>query len=316
MLSFILRRLAFGVFVIFVVIFIVFALIDLAPGDPAISSLGTFATPEQRAAYAIEHGLNDPLPIRYVRFLVAIAHGDLGTSLVRQVPVRDLILRSLPITAQLALLAAGIALLLGGALGVIAAARRDRASDRIIEAATVFGIAAPDFWVGLMAISIFAVQLGWFPSGGFVDISAGFLPWLHALAMPALVLALPIASALARVVRASLNEELSKDYIRTARGIGLHPAVVIGNNGLRNALVSPITAFGLRLGYILGGAIIVEALFNIPGIGGLLLTAVNQGDIAVVQGVAVVNAIIFVVVNLLVDLTYLLVSPKLRTAQS
>lgn len=305
-------RLVSGVIVLLTVTFVIFVLIDLAPGNPATSVLGREATAEQREEFAEEHGLNDPIPVRYVRFLGDVARGDLGRSFVQPADVGDLIVRAFPKTAQLTLMATVIAMLLALTVGVGGALFRRRWPDRLLEGASVVGVASPEFWLGLMAISLFAIQLQWLPSGGYVEPSESLSGWFRSMLLPATALAVPLGSAVGRILRSSLGEELQRDYIRTARGLGLHPIVIVGRNGLRNALLTPMTALGLRIGYLLSGAIIVESIFDIPGMGFLLLNAVNQGDVAVVQGLAIVGATGVVIVNLIVDLLYIGLNPRLR----
>jgi peptide/nickel transport system permease protein len=313
-LRFIGRRLLLAVPTAFGVILAVFLVINVAPGDPATSALGFTADAEARARFAQEHDLDAPVWERFPKFVGDVVHGDLGSSLVRPESVTELIGQRLPVTVQLAGAAVVIAVAASLLLGLVAAFYRDRWPDRAINLATAGGLAAPDFWIGLLAIQIFAVALGLLPSGGWVPFGQDPVGWARSLIMPATVLAIPLAAAMTRVLRASVADELEKDYVRTALGAGLSPQRILGRYVLKNALLAPITVLGLRLGYLLGGAVIIEAIFAIPGIGGLLVDGINQGDIAVVQGVALVGAFLFVFVNLAVDVLYGLLNPRIGSA--
>ncbi len=311
---YVLRRLLLVVPTVLAVIFLIFFAIDLAPGDPATASLGNFATPEQRAAFAREHHLDAPLAVRYVRFLGQLAHGDLGSSIVRPDPVIRLIGTALPVTLQLTAAAAILAILLAVLLGAAGGYWQGTWVDRIVRTVTSAGVSAPDFWVGILAVQLFAVSLGLLPAGGYIPIQEDFLGWATSLLMPASVLALPMGCALGGILRVSLADELSKDYIRTARGAGLPERTVLLRYALPNSLLSPVTALGLRLGYLLSGAIVTEAVFNLPGLGTLLKIGVSQGDYGVIQGVAIVATVLFVAANLVVDILQRVVSPRLREA--
>ena len=207
-----------------------------------------------------------------------------------------------------------IAIVLSLIFGVTSALFRDRWPDQVIRVISLGGVAAPSFWLALLMIQYLAVQLGWFPTGGYVNPSDSVSDWLWYMALPALSLSLPVAAQLTRIIRTSMVEELDKDYVRTAIGSGLPYHVVIGRNVLRNALINPLTVLGLRVGYLLGGAVVIEQIFGLPGMGQLMINGVTNGDPAVAQGVVIVIAVGFVVVNLAVDILYLLVNPRLRSA--
>ncbi|WP_026876817.1 ABC transporter permease [Jiangella gansuensis] len=288
----------------------VFIMVDLSPNDPSFARLGMFASAETREQFAEEHGLDDPLLIRYWRFLLEVGRLDFGESVVRSETVGELISRALPISIQLMLLSVAMAAVLALVLGVLAAWMEGRATDRVISGLVAGIHAAPDFWVGLLLIQVFAVGLDVLPSGGFTPISYGFGPWLSSVIGPATVLALGTMAVLARIVRASMADELAKDYVVTARGGGVSWPVVLFRNVLRNALITPITVLGVIIGSLMSGAVLVETIFNIPGMGNLLITGVNQGDLGVVRGVTIVAAATFVVTNLIVDLLYLGLSPQ------
>lgn len=308
------RRLLAVPFIVLGITFVVFVGIDLAPADPATAALGTFATKEAKQRFIKENGLDDPLPVRYVRFLGDLAHGDLGRSVVSPQPVADMIGDALPVTLQLTGLALALAVTLALCLGTVAAVYRERWPDRAIRAFAAAGLAAPDFWIGILAIQFVAVRWGLLPSGGFVEFGEDPSLWLRSLILPAAVLALPVAAVLTTVIRAAVADELDRDYVRTARGLGLPRATVVTRHVFRNAMLAPLTVLGLRAGYLLGGAIVVESIFTIPGLGTVLIDGVQQGDLAPVRGVAIVGALIFVTINLVVDVLYLALNPKLRHA--
>lgn len=308
----IIHRLLFTLVILFGVVAIIFSVIRLAPGDPATAVLGPFASPEARAEFTELRGLNDPAPIRFLRFLGDLAGGDLGVSITQAVPVTELLARHALPTLQLTVLAVAFAVVVSLGFGLLSARRRDTPLDAALRGFTAFGLAAPDFWIGLIAIQVIALGLAWLPPGGYVPISEGGFAWFESMVLPSIVLGLPLAAAFTGVLRAALVEELEKDYVRTALGTGLRMGPVLRKHVLRNALVDPLTVFGIRLGYLLSGAVVIETLFDIPGLGALMLTAVNQGDLAVIQGVALVGTLGFVMSNLLVDILYYAINPKLK----
>lgn len=257
----------------------------------------------------------DPLPLRYVHFVGALLHGDLGTSALTRAPVAEQVTTALPLTLQLTFLGLAFAVVLALAGGVTAAVYRDRFPDQAIRVVSLIGVAAPGFWLALLMIQYLAVDRGWFPTGGYINPADSVTGWLRTMALPAVALSLPVAAQLTRIVRTSVVEELDKDYVRTAIGGGLPPWVVVGRNVLRNALVNPLTVLGLRVGYLLGGAVVIETIFSLPGMGKLMIDAVQNGDPAVVEGVVLTTATGFVVVNLVIDILYLLVNPRLRAAE-
>ncbi|WP_084469798.1 ABC transporter permease [Jiangella gansuensis] len=304
------RRLLLAPLILLGVSFTVFVVIDLSPNDPARAVLGVFADAEQRERFAAENGLDDPLPLRYVRFLADLVQFRLGESVVRPESVNELIGMALPITVQLMLMATVIAVAFALLLGIVAARFEGRPADRVISVVAAFFQAAPQFWIGLLFVQLFAVGLGVLPAGGYAPLSTGFSYWFSSLIGPAVVLALPFAAAMTRVIRASVADELGKDYVRTAVGSGLPIGTVLVGNVLRNALITPITVLGVYIGAMMSGAILVETVFNLPGMGTLLVTGVRQGDLGIVRGVAIVGAASFVVVNVIVDLVYLLLNPR------
>ncbi|MFI6016553.1 ABC transporter permease [Streptomyces sp. NPDC051287] len=310
-----LRRVALLVPLLLGIALFVFLVMRFSDVDPASAFFqGANPTPRQLHDFRERNGLLDPLPLRYVHFVGGLLHGDLGTSALTRTPALDQVATALPLTLQLTFLGLGIAVVLALAGGVTAAVHRDRWPDQAIRVLSLVGVAAPAFWLALLMIQYLAVDRGWFPSGGYINPEDSVTGWLRTMALPALALSLPVAAQLTRIVRTSVVEELDKDYVRTAIGSGLPPHVVVGRNVLRNALVNPLTVLGLRVGYLLGGAVVIETVFALPGMGKLMIDAVQNGDPAVVQGVVLTTATGFVVVNLVIDILYLLVNPRLREA--
>ncbi|MFJ9723035.1 ABC transporter permease [Streptomyces sp. NPDC101209] len=314
-LRILLRRVALLVPLMLGIVLFVFLVMRFSDVDPASAFFqGANPTPRQLHDFRERNGLLDPLPVRYVHFVGALLHGDLGTSALTRAPVVDQVTTALPLTLQLTFLGLAIAVVLSLLGGVTAAIHRDRLPDQIIRVVSLTGVAAPGFWLALLMIQYLAVDQGWFPTGGYINPADSLTGWLKTMTLPALALSLPVAAQLTRVVRTSVVEELDKDYVRTAIGSGLPPRVVVGRNVLRNALINPLTVLGLRVGYLLGGAVVIETIFSLPGMGKLMIDAVKNGDPAVVQGVVLTTATGFVVVNLVIDVLYLLVNPRLREA--
>ncbi|MFC7305637.1 ABC transporter permease [Streptomyces monticola] len=309
------RRIALLVPLMLGIVLFVFLVMRFSDVDPAAAFYqGTNPTPEQLHDFREEHGLLDPLPVRYVAFVGELLQGDMGISVLTRAPVIEQISTALPLTMQLTFMGLGIAVVISLVLGVTAAIYRDRLPDQLIRVVSLTGVAAPGFWLALLMIQYLAVEAGWFPTSGYVNPADSFTGWLKTMTLPAFALSLPVAAQLTRIVRTAVVEELDKDYVRTAIGSGLPPVVVVGRNVLRNALINPLTVLGLRVGYLLGGAVVIETIFALPGMGNLMITAVKNGDPAVVQGVVITTAIGFVVVNLAIDILYLLVNPRLRSA--
>lgn len=307
-----LRRVAMLPAMILGIALLVFVLMQFAPFDPAYNALGDSATPEARAAFAEANGLNDPLPLRYLEFLKSLVTLDLGVTVPPSQPVADRIGQAFPLTLQLTALGLLLAVLGAVVLGVIGAVYRDRWPDQLFRVLSMAGVAIPSFWLGILLIQQFALNVPLFPTGGYVNPGDSLGGWLHSLALPALSLAVPVCASLARLVRTSMVAELDRDYVRTARGSGL-PGFLIIRSVLRNALVTPLTVLGVKVGYLLSGAVVIEAIFDLPGMGKLILEGVTGGDVALVQGTVLTIAIAFLVVNVVVDLLYLLVNPRIRT---
>ena len=296
---------------------LVFLVMSLSPVDPARLALGEAASAEALAAYRDERGLDDPLLVRYVDFLGGLVRGDLGTS-SGNVPVMDRIATAFPITIQLTLLGLVLAVVLALVFGVVAALYRGRWPDQLLRVLSIAALATPSFWLAILLIQ----WLGTVPGGAgvFPAVVIGWTPltedageYARNLFLPALALAVPVAGSLTRVVRTSMVEELDRDYVRTAIGSGVPRGEVVARNVLRNALVTPLTVLGLRVGYLMGGAVVIEIIFNIRGMGQLILDGVTRNDVYLVQGVTLTVALAFSIVNIVVDLLYVLVNPRIRS---
>ncbi|MBO0779845.1 MAG: ABC transporter permease [Ktedonobacteraceae bacterium] len=309
-----LRRILALVPLLLGVILLVFVVMQISGTDPAMAAFdGANPTPAQIEAFRHANGLDQPLPVRYVRFVWELLHGDFGYSVLNHQPVSASILAAWPLTAWLTLFGVTTALVIAVPLGILSALFRDRWPDHLIRMVSLGGVTAPSFWIALLMIQWLAVNLGLFPTGGYVSPGDDLVGWLQSLTLPTLALAIPAAAQMTRIIRASVIEELDLDYVRTARGGGLPPLVVVGRNVLRNALVTPLTVLGLRVGYLLGGAVVIETVFSLPGMGQNLIQAVQNGDTSVVQGFVIIIALGFALVNLLVDVLYLIANPRLRS---
>ncbi|AZA09992.1 ABC transporter permease [Corynebacterium pseudopelargi] len=299
------------------VTFLVFFIMSFSPADPARLALGEAASMDALEEYRETHGLNDPLLVRYGRFLVDMLHGDLGTT-TGNTPVTEVIAKAFPITLQLTFLGLIIAAVLSLVFGVIAALYRDRWPDQVIRVVSIAALATPSFWLAILLIQwVGTVPGGWgfFPAliTKWVPFSQDPATYTNNMFLPAFALAVPVAGSLTRVVRTAMVEELDKDYVRTAIGSGVPKVEVISRNVLRNALITPITVLGLRVGYLMGGAVIIEIIFNIQAMGQLILDGVTRNDVFLVQGVTLTVAIAFIVINIIVDMLYVLVNPRIRS---
>ncbi len=312
MLEYLFKRLATIVPTLVFVSMLIFGLQQLLPGDPAMILAGEDQDPALIAHLRAKLHLDQPLPVRYAYWIGGVLQGDLGESVRTQQPVLELILQKLPVTIELALLAMAVALLIGIPTGIIAAVARDTPWD---YGATVFalsGLSMPNFWLGILMILLFSVHLGWLPASGYVSPAEDLRANLAAMVMPAIVLGTGIAAVLMRHMRSAMLQVLSTDYVRTARAKGLSERVVVLRHALRNALTPVITLGALELGTLLSGAVLTEQVFTIPGFGKLIIDAVFNRDYAVVQGVVLVTATAYIVLNLLADLAYFAVNPRLR----
>jgi peptide/nickel transport system permease protein len=313
-IGFILSRLAQAIPVMFLASVGVFLLLHLLPGDPAMLLAGPDATDAMIAFVRQDMGLDQPLPVQYAVWLGHMLHGDLGRSVFSKLPVSQLIGQRAPATLELAGVGELLTILIALPLGVTAAVRQRTAADWTISSATSLGLAIPNFWLGILMILLFAVALGWLPPGGHGDLLRDPLTELKFLALPAFTLALPQAMNLSRLTKASVLEMLYEDHVRTARAKGLSNAAVINGHVLRNALVPIVTAIGLDIGRLLGGALIVETIFAWPGLGTLMLTAVGNRDYVIVQACLLLLVTVFIAVNLLADISYGFLDPRIRLA--
>jgi peptide/nickel transport system permease protein len=312
MLDFLLKRLAAIVPTLFFVSILIFGLQQLLPGDPAIALAGEDSDPNVIAYLRGKFHLDEPLPVRYGYWLGGVFHGDLGESVRIQKPVTELILEKLPVTIELAALAMTIALVIGITAGIVSAVLKDTAWDYAANVFALWGLSTPNFWLGILLILLFAVNLGWLPASGYVSPFEDLKANLASMIMPAFVLGNAIAAVLMRHTRSAMLQVLSSDYVRTARAKGLDERVVVLRHALRNALIPIVTLGALQFGELLGGAVLTEQVFSIPGFGKLIVDAVFNRDYSVVQGVVLVTATAYITLNLLADLTYFLVNPRMR----
>jgi peptide/nickel transport system permease protein len=312
MIDFLLRRLAQLVPTLVLVSMLIFGLQQLLPGDPAKILAGEEQDPQVVAYLRQKLHLDEPLPVRYAYWVRGVAHGDLGESIRNQEPVLQLVAQKLPVTAELALIAMTIALVIGIPAGIVSAVGRGTAWDWGANIFALWGISTPNFWLGILLILLFAVNLGWLPASGYVSPFEDLRANLAAMIMPAFVLGNAIAAVLMRHTRSAMLQVLSADYVRTARAKGLSERTVVLKHALRNALTPVITLGALELGTLLSGAVLTEQVFTIPGFGKLIVDAVFNRDYAVVQGVVLVTATAYMLLNLLADIAYVAVNPRLR----
>lgn len=307
------RLIALPIMIIGVTI-LVFFLMSLSPIDQAYSVLGENASEAQVIQYREEHGLNDPVLVQYGNFMVGLVQGDLGTYGANNASVADRVAQALPVTLQLTFMGLIIAVVLATILGIVSAVYRDKWPDQVIRVFSIAAIATPSFWLAVLMILLFSSMMHVLPASGalpsFEQDPAG---WLARMAMPAIALAIPVTGQLTRVIRTSMVEELDKDYVRTAFGAGIPKGVVIGRNVLRNALITPVTVLGLRIGYLIGGAVVIEVIFNLPGMGMAILSGIQSNYTMLVQGVVLVVAVTFIIINIVVDMLYILIDPRIRT---
>jgi peptide/nickel transport system permease protein len=313
MFEFLLKRIASILPTLVVVSMLIFGLQQLLPGDPAKILAGEEQDPTVVAYLRAKLHLDEPLPVRYGYWIGGVLQGDLGESVRTQQPVLTLVLQKLPVTLELALLAMTIALLIGIPAGIVSAVGRGTAWDTAANVLALWGISTPNFWLGILMIMLFSVQLGWLPASGYVSPFEDLGANLAAMIMPAFVLGNAIAAVLMRHTRSAMLQVMSADYVRTARAKGLSERVVVLKHALRNALTPIITLGALELGTLLSGAVLTEQVFTIPGFGKLIVDAVFNRDYAVVQGVVLVTATTYIVLNLLADLAYFAANPRLRS---
>jgi peptide/nickel transport system permease protein len=312
LLRFITRRLLISMPVLGLVSLMSFAVIWLVPGDPAAMFLDPGATPQQLAEVRHRLGLDAPFYQQVIGWYERILHGDLGQSILLNRSVTAAIIERLPVTLSLTALALAFATLLGIVAGLLAAMRHRSWTDQSIMVLALLGLSVPEFWLGLMLIFGFAVDLRWFPAGGYVPLGESFSGWWHSMAMPAFTLAAVQVGFIARMTRSAMLEVLHQDFIRTADSKGLPWSVVVTKHGLPNALVPILTVLGIVTGSLLGGAVVIEQVFSLPGVGRLVIGAVLSRDFPVIQGTLLFVAVIYLVVNLVVDILYAVADPRVR----
>lgn len=306
------RRIALAVPMLFGMSIVVFLIIHLVPGDPARAILGLNATPELVARLHRQLGLDDSLVSQYGAWLGGVLTGDFGTDYSSSAPIGTLLSQRLPVTIELAVVALLMAVVIGVPLGVLAAVRRGRASDAAAQGVSMLGISVPDFWLGIILILLFALGFGVLPSSGWVPLSQDPGENLAHVALPALALSIGFAAVLIRITRAAMLDVLSQDYIRFCRAKGLRESKVVLKHGLRNAAIPITTVIGMQAGYLLGGAIVIEQVFSLPGVGRLVLDGVLQRNYPVVQASVLVIGVMFIAVNLIADVFYSVLNPRLR----
>jgi peptide/nickel transport system permease protein len=307
------RRLLHSIWVLVVVVVAAFLVIRLIPGDPVVQMLGIQASEENIAAVEEDLGLDRPIPAQLAQFVGRAITGDLGTSIVKRAPVREVVFDRLPPTVYLLVYSTVIALAIAVPLGALSAVRRNRLPDHAIRLGSMVTFAMPQFWLGLMLILIFAVHLDLFPSGGY---ESGFLGVIHSLTLPSLTIALFLAPQLMRTLRSSLIEAIDSDYVEAARARGFSERRVVGKLAMRNALVPLISVLSINIGFLISGTVIVEAVFQLPGLGALLVQSVLTRDYPVIQGLVIVFGVMVIVVNILADLAYGVTDPRVRAAVS
>jgi peptide/nickel transport system permease protein len=312
MTAYILRRLVLLIPVILVVGIVVFALVHLTPGDPASVILGDSATPENVERLRDELGLNDPLPVQFLSWFAGVLRFDFGESIFLGESVRSALLDRFQPTILLTIYALTVQLLIGIPAGVLSAVRHNSLLDRLLTVIAISGAAVPTFLLGILLILLFAVKISWLPAGGYVPLSEDPVQHFKSMAMPAFALGFSSAGLLARLVRSSMLDVLREDYVRTAFAKGLPEKLVVIRHALRNALIPAMTVIGTSVGALLGGAVVTETVFTIPGMGRLVVQSIARRDYPVIQGAVMTIALIYVLVNLVVDLLYVYADPRVR----
>ncbi|MER1996716.1 MAG: ABC transporter permease [Arthrobacter sp.] len=309
------RRLAVLPIMLLGVTVMVFVVLSVIPADRATAVLGENASEDAKDAWREERGLNDSLLVQFFRYLSGVIRLDFGVTNPPEESVATKIAAAFPVTLQLTFLGILLAVALALTLGITAALYRDRWPDQAIRIFSIAAIATPSFWLAILLIQWLALPEGSiFPTGGLAWADQyGFVGWLYSMALPALALGIPVSASLIRVVRTSMVEELDRDYVRTAIGNGVPYRTVVARNVLRNALVTPVTVLGLRVGYLLGGAVVIEKIFSLNGMGDLIVVGLTTSDTNLVQGAVLTIAVAFVLVNIVVDLLYLAINPRIRT---
>ena len=312
MLTYVTKRLGSLCLSLIVASLVIFACIEIVPGDPASFMLGINAQPDTIQALRVELGLDQSLAQRYLGWVGGLLGGDMGTSYTYRTPVSDIVSDRLQVSLPLALYALTLTVVVAFPVGILAAARRGSGTDITVMGMTQLGVAIPNFWFAILMVILFAINLRWFSAGGFPGWDVGIFPAMKALTLPAIALALPQASILARVMRSSLLDTLSEDYMLTARAKGLTRRQVLWRHALRNAMIPVLTIIGLQFSFLLAGAIIIENVFFLPGLGRLVFQAITQRDLIVVESVVMLLVFAVILLNFFVDIAYAWVDPRLR----
>lgn len=312
MLELIGKRLLSLVIVMSIVGVIVFTLMYVAPGDPAAVMLGPLASPDDVARLREQLGLNQPLPIQLGRWAIRVVQGELGESIFLNQPVTKSIAQRVEPTLALTVLSLIVAVGLGVPLGIISAVRTGTVIDQALAIVAVLGVSMPEFWLGINLMLLIGQYLGWLPVAGYTPLWESPLQWLRSLVLPALAIGLVQSALISRITRSAMLDVLSQDYIRTARAKGLSERVVVYRHALQNALVQGVTVIGVVLAVLLSGAVVVETVFNIPGLGRLLITSVLRRDYPVIQGIALVVSAVYVLVSLIIDILYVYLNPRIK----
>lgn len=312
MLGFLVRRIAATVPVIFTVAVMIFLLLHLTPGDPAAVIGGDNIQPEQLARIRETLGLDLPIQTQFFSWLGRLAHGDFGTSIISGKPVLEMILDRLEPTVAVAIGTMVLSVLIAVPLGVLAAVRRGTVVDRAVIALSVLGFSIPAFVIGYALIQVFAIYLRWFPVQGYRSFHDGLRPFFDSIALPTVVLTILFIALITRITRTSLLEVLGEDFIRTARAKGIGNTAVLFRHALRNAAVPIVTVIGIGFALLISGVVVTESVFNLPGIGRLTIDAVLSRDYPVIQGITLLTSLLYVVINLFIDMSYLLLDPRIR----
>lgn len=311
---FLIRRVLISLLLVLLVETIVFSLVHLLPGDPVMIILGSEHTPDPKMVEAVrvKLGLDQPLPIQYLRWLGGLVQHDWGTSLVDGSSVWDTVTERLPRTFELVTVAMVLAMLIGVPMGIVAALRWNRATDRVLSLLGAIGISSPVYVVGTLLVLLFGVAWHWLPTAGYTPITDSWTEHIRRLTLPAITLAFGPMAIITRMTRSSVLDVFQQDYVRTARAKGLRERVVVTRHMLRNALIPIVTVIGLQMGTLIGGSVLVEYVFNWPGLSTLLVTALGRRDYPIVQGVILTSASLFIIFNMIVDLLYGVLDPRVR----
>lgn len=312
MLKYLVKRIIYFLPTLVVVAFMVFVLIHLIPGDPAVAILGSEASPEAVASLREALGLNKPLPIQFIAWLGDAARGNFGISLQTKLPVFQSILERFPVTLTLTTFSLVFSLMISLPAGILAALYRNTKKDYFFMLLTTLGVSCPGFWLGLVALVIFSLKLGWFPSSGFVPVWENVWQGLRYMLLPSLTMGAAMAAVVARMTRSSMLEVLNLEYISHARAKGLTEWKIILKHALKNAFAPTLTTIGIQYGVLLGGAVVTETVFALPGIGRFIVTAISQRDYPVVQGCILYMALVYLVMNLFVDILYVYFDPRIE----